>query len=894
MATTEQLKAALGERYLIEREVGAGGMATVYLAHDVRHDRNVALKVLRPELAAIVGAERFLQEIKTTANLQHPQILPLYDSGRVGGWAEARFADGTTVQPPRHSSAEFLYYVMPYVEGETLRDKLQREKQLGVEQAVEIACSVAAGLDYAHRHGVIHRDIKPENILIHDGQPLIADFGIALALSQAGGSRLTETGLSVGTPHYMSPEQAMGDRELDARSDVYSLAATLYEMLAGDPPYTGSTAQAIVAKILTEKPPLVSALRETVPPHVAAATAKALSKLPADRFPSAAAFADALTRVGAVVVPAGQVAPVTRGSGWGRLAGWALAAVAVVGAALGGFVVGSPPTETGGAVRAVLELPPDASLDYPAIALSRDGRRLVVAARQEGRQQLWQRQLDELSFVPVPGTDEATRQYLSPDGTWLAFGAAGQMSRIPLAGGPAVTLDDAGWGGGDWSANGTIVYSRSYRSGLWRISADGGSPEMLTVPDSTRGELAHWWPQILPDGEHVLFTVMRSPLDSARVEVVSLKTKERTLVLTGGVSARYLAGGYLLYARNEVLFGARFDARRLEVAGAAVPVVEDVAIVQQDALGAYAVSDNGTLVYAPASQYDADVSLVWVSRSGQEEAIVPERGRYSDPALSPDGRWLALSISRPGEDRDVWVFDLTRLTRSRLTVGGASDFAPLWVPSGDRVIYESERPVFDLYWRPADGSGPAESLVVSDYDKVPWSFTPDGRTLLFAHSMLPRGQIWQVPLDGSGAATPVLTSEQGALAAPALSPDGRWLAYVSDESGRNEVYLMAYPSLRGGRRQVSVNGGDAPKWTRGGTELVFVSRDGMMAVAVDRTTGDPGSPVALFGLAGYVGGYDVAADGRRFVMMRRSRDAAPRRLVVVTNWRDELQAKLGS
>jgi serine/threonine-protein kinase len=316
---TQQLKAAVADRYVIEQELGAGGMATVYLAHDAKHNRKVALKVLRPELAAVIGAERFLKEIEVTANLQHPHILPLHDSGE---------ADS------------FLYYVMPYVEGETLREKIEREKQLGVTEAVEISRNVAAALDYAHRQGVIHRDIKPENVLLHDGQPLIADFGIALAVSHAGGTRLTETGLSVGTPHYMSPEQAMGDRELDARSDVYSLGAMLYEMLTGDPPHTGSTAQAIVAQILTEDPRPLALRRKTVPPHVAAAVDQALQKLPADRFGGAAEFSTALTNTaftGTTVATKSVQAAAVGGGTWRRAAialgaaVLALAAVAVLG-----------------------------------------------------------------------------------------------------------------------------------------------------------------------------------------------------------------------------------------------------------------------------------------------------------------------------------------------------------------------------------------------------------------------------------------------------------------------------------------------------------------------------------------------------------------------------------
>jgi serine/threonine-protein kinase len=361
----ERLRNAISERYSIEHELGAGGMATVYLADDVKHDRKVALKVLRPELAAVIGAERFLQEIKVTANLQHPHILPLHDSGD---------ADG------------FLFYVMPYVEGETLRDKLHREKQLGIDEAVDITKAVAAALDYAHRHDVIHRDIKPENVLIHDGQALVADFGIALAVSQAGGTRLTETGLSVGTPHYMSPEQAMGDRELDARSDVYSLGAMLYEMLAGDPPYTGSTAQAIVAKVITEKAPPVTTHRDTVPTHVAASISKALSKLPADRFTSAADFAAALTNPAfALPTTAALHAPadltVARRAQWARFA-WPAAAAVLASLTLWGWLRPESPTPV---TRYGLALPPDQPLTdvfHPTFAIAPDGSWIVYVRRR--------------------------------------------------------------------------------------------------------------------------------------------------------------------------------------------------------------------------------------------------------------------------------------------------------------------------------------------------------------------------------------------------------------------------------------------------------------------------------------------------------------------------------
>ncbi|TFH64871.1 MAG: serine/threonine protein kinase, partial [Gemmatimonadales bacterium] len=407
--TDARLHAALADRYRLEEEIGAGGMATVYLAHDLRHNRKVALKVLRPDLAALIGAERFLKEIETTANLQHPHILPLHDSGE---------ADG------------FLYYVMPFVEGDTLRDKLTREKQLSVNEAVELIRGVAAALDYAHRNGVIHRDVKPENVLLHDGQATVADFGIALAVRQAGGTRLTETGLSIGTPSYMSPEQAMGDRELDARSDIYSLGAMLYEMLAGEPPFVGGNAQAIVAKILTEAPPLVTKTRQSVPPHVSATIQKALARLPADRFPTAADFASALLNPGFTAGTVSDFAGRPKQALWNPISlgavGLATVAIAVAGWALlrptvksvtrivMGFAAGQP-------IPAYYGAPTDDRL-----ALSPDGSLLVYQAGTNGDYFLVVRDLAQLEARTLPGTEGGGYPAISPDGERVAFLTRGQ------------------------------------------------------------------------------------------------------------------------------------------------------------------------------------------------------------------------------------------------------------------------------------------------------------------------------------------------------------------------------------------------------------------------------------------------------------------------------------
>jgi len=874
---TDQLNVALADRYVIERELGQGGMATVYLARDLKHDRKVALKVLRPELAAVIGAERFLAEIKTTANLQHPHILPLHDSGEAGG---------------------SVFYVMPYVEGESLRDRITREKQLPVEDAVRLAQEIASALDYAHRHGVIHRDIKPENILLHDGQALVADFGIALAVSSAGGTRMTETGMSLGTPHYMSPEQAMGDRELNARSDVYALGATLYEMLVGEPPFTGPTAQAIVARVMTEAPRPLRIQRHTIPEHVEAAIAKALEKLPADRFGTAAEFAEAL-KVG------GPAERRTGGRDWDRppsdgptvrrSAVTAAIAATVLFAALAawGWLRHPAAAASGDIVRAILELPQGTSLSYPSIALSRDGSRIVVSANQGGKSILLQRSLDQLDFTVVPGSEDGVRPFLSPDGKWVGFAAGKTMRKVPLEGGPAADVAATNWAGGDWTDDGTIVYTPDYKSGLWRVPAGGGTPEQLTTPDSAQRELAHWWPQVLPDGEHVLFTAFRTPLERSQIEVLSLKTGERTVLLEGGVSGRYVTAGYLLYAKQEALFAVPFDLHRLEVTGQPVPVIQDVALEAEDGRAGFAVSDDGTLAYIAASTFAPDLELVWVTRQGHASASIIPPGRFDNPALSPDGRRVALAIARPGEAKDVWVLDLARGTRTPLTSGGANDFNPLFTPDGQRVIFESEQPVFDLYARASDGSGAVAPLLTTPYDKMPASFAEHGRVMLFEHHLLPHNQIWTLPMDSAVAATSLLASETGDLGLPRVSPNERWLAYTSNESSRREVYLSPYPDPTRARSQVSTDGGNEPRWTRGGRELVYRNGERMMSVSVDPTSGKLGAPVELFHgdyvSTDYDQAYDVTPDGERFLMLHRPPGTEPRQVIVVTNWFKELE-----
>jgi serine/threonine-protein kinase len=574
---TERLSATLAGRYRIERELGAGGMATVYLAQDLKHDRKVALKVLRPELAAVLGAERFVQEIKTTAALQHPHILPLYDSGSAAG------REG--------GSTEFLYYVMPYIAGETLREKLNRETQLGIAEAVRITTEVADALDYAHRNGVIHRDIKPENILLHDGRAMVADFGIALAVSAAAGGRMTETGLSLGTPHYMSPEQATAEKEITARSDVYSLGCVLYEMLTGNPPHVGATAQQIIMRIVTEDARPVTELRRSVPPNVAAAVAKALEKLPADRFESAQAFADALTNPAFAGLPTSAAGPPVRPSaGWSPrlrdplVVGPSLVAVAAIATAIAFARRPEAPAPVP-PIRFVLtatdSTKPVENFPWPA-AISPDGGTVVYAVAQGATNaMLYALRTDQLAAHPIPGTTNAYQPYFSPDGAWLAFEAGGKERKVRLDGSAPVTITDAnGANGADWTVADEIVLGAQGRfPGLSHVSAAGGEAMALTEPDTVNGERNHLWPVALPDGKTIAFTIWSGSLAAARLAVTSLDDGRVVPLGISGIRPLAVLDGRLVYLQADgAVMAVALDARRRRIDGRPIPVHDPVPV----------------------------------------------------------------------------------------------------------------------------------------------------------------------------------------------------------------------------------------------------------------------------------------------------------------------------
>ena len=873
----QRLSAALADRYRIERELGAGGMATVYLAQDVRHDRKVALKVLRPELAAILGGERFLAEIKTTANLQHPHILSLFDSGEAGG---------------------LVFYVMPYVEGESLRDRLTREKQLPVEEAIRIAREVADALEYAHQRGVVHRDIKPENILLHGGHALVADFGIALAASRSeGGTRMTETGMSLGTPHYMSPEQAMGEREITPRADIYALGCVLYEMLTAEPPFTGATAQAIIARVMTEEPRSLMLQRHTVPAHVEAAVRTALEKLPADRFGSAAAFAEALANPAYATSPgsAGHVAPARDGSGLRALLRGPGLAAAVSGLVLGalGLAAGwatwrpRPPAFAPAVLRYAITLPDSVAYQYAdgeTIAYAPDGSVFAYVSRAG----LLLRSADRLDPVPVPGARRGVAPFFSPDGRWLGFLADGRLMKVQLAGGAPVTIADtlAGYNF-DWGTDDTIRYHTAPPTDqtsrvLMAISARGGEPRLIARPDSASGELFRS-PTLLPDRRTVLFTIWTRA--TGRLAALDLRKGTITRFDQTGSTPRWVDQGFVVLGNPDgTLTALPFDAGRVRPTGAPVTIARD--LMQADAISVWAgVSNSGSLVYVQSGAI-SQRQLTLVSRSGQVTALVPEPRAFAGPRFSPDGRRVAVDITEEGGGgSDVWILDVAQRAWSRLTTDRISN-RPIWTPDGRRIVYSS---FADLWWIAADGSARPESLLVAVGTRYAGTVTPDGRAVVFQQLSGEQNGIRSLAFDSAPAARTVIPAAFNE-SAPALSPDGHWLAYQSDEAGRMEVYVRPYPGP-GARVPVSVLGGTEPAWSRDGRELFYRAADSMMVAAVSlRPTFAVTGRRRLFAGAFLRGGpfreYDVTSDGQRFVMVQGG--TAPSTLIAVHHAFDRL------
>jgi hypothetical protein len=870
LQTADRLAHALQGRYTVRRELGSGGMATVYVAHDVRHDRDVAVKVLHPDLGAVLGGERFLSEIKTTARLQHPHILPLLDSGD---------ADG------------LLFYVMPLVEGQTLRTRLERERQLPIDEALRIAAEVAGALDYAHRHGVIHRDIKPENILLHDGRAVVADFGIALAVTAASGTRMTQTGLSLGTPQYMAPEQAMGEKVIDARADVYALGAVTYEMLTGEPPFSGATVQAIVAKVLTEKPMSPTAVRDTVPRHVEATVSKALAKLPADRFATAAQFAEALARPQLTAELTSATPAIGGRTGWRRHvsappAMWT--ALVLTGAlALAGWLSRSPSTAQPAPV-ARFSVSPGTNIALaavPSLTISRDGARIAFVAFDSARRRhVYIRSLDRVDPAPVPGTLFGTSPFFSPSGDTLGFLQDEKMRFVSLRGGSVSTVADWPAGGATaqmatWGDDGTIVFSAAGK--LYRVKATGGTVEFFgAAPDQAALIRPHW----LPGARTVLAVIAGSV---GRIVAITVGDTTLREVMSNGDYPQYADDGALFFGRGDgTIYAAPFDTKKVAVTGPP-ELVADRVLINGPTVSRFAVSRSGTMAHLWGAL--ALRKIVIVDRAGAVVRTLPDERMYRFPRFSPSGRDLTFHIEvRGGISGDVYRYSLDGGGLLRLTTDSVSG-QPEWDPDGKSLVYLNRGALRRVA---ADGSTPSSPVLQRKNFIYESRITPDRRTIVFREDASAANRdILMAPLDSPSVVYPILATpfdEKGF----ALSPDGKWLAYVSNETGADEVYVRRL-SVTSARWPVSRGGGREARWA--GNEIFYRVGDSTMVTRI--TLGaEPviGSPRLLF-VGAYASTafeplYDVSPDGNRFAFVQ-NRELGGAQIGLVMNWTANWKAR---
>jgi serine/threonine-protein kinase len=884
--------ARLGD-YELLAPLGAGGMGEVWRALDTRLGREVALKLLPDSLADDAARlSRFEREAKLLAAVRHPGIATLLAVERVDG------------RP---------FLVLELIEGPTLADRLQRGA-LPWKEAVEISRHIADALEAAHEKGVVHRDVKPSNVKVStDDQVKLLDFGLGKAVgaksveSEAALSTETsptEIGTIFGTAPYMSPEQARGEA-VDARTDIWAFGCVLYEMVTGTRAFHGRTPADVIARILEHEPDW-TVLPPDVPPLVISVVKRCLAK---DRSRRLHAIADARIELEEALTTYPFAAAGRRYSRpWLWIGATAALTAAAAGAAWMAARRSSP--ARGETVRLNVAPAPEAALSTdsgrPVIALSPDGRSLVYAAEGGG---LYLRRLDGVEARLLAGTDGGVHPFFSADGRWVGFVAGGKLYKVSVDGGaPRPIADAPDMRGASWGEDGHIIFAPDPIGGLFRVSAEGGTPEKLTEPRRDIAEHSHRWPQVLPGGASVLFTIwpLNLRVQDARIAILSVKTGQQNVIVHGGTHARYLPSGHLVYGSLGTLFAAPFDIGRLEVSGPAVPVVEDVRMAARASSGdrgwsgtgiaQFTVSATGTLGYVTPRERPRTTQLLWIDRSGSAEVISPERKPFRHPSLSPDGRRLAVSIDEADGGTNLWIHDRDRRTWSQLTLGKNDDF-PSWSPRGDLLAFSSNRSgLTNLFVMPGEG-GPPRQVAFSDVQtQVATGWSPDGRKILFRHQN--RGNDWDLSevslADGRIRSLVLARGYQGGAR---LSPDGRWMTYVSSESGRAEVCVRPYDG-RDAKWTVSAEGGFAPRWGPDGSELIFVSeRSGSYSVlAVPVTTATsfrPGVPRLLFERHGDQYGFDAAGDGQHFVVAEDAEAVAERRqIVIVPDWFDELRAKV--
>jgi Tol biopolymer transport system component/predicted Ser/Thr protein kinase len=848
--------------YEILSPIGVGGMGEVYRARDTRLDRTVAIKVLPEHLSSNPQLrERFDREAKAISSLSHPHICPLYDVGHQDG-------------------VDFL--VMEYLEGETLAHRL-RKGALAPEQVLQYAIQITDALDTAHKHGVIHRDLKPGNIMLVKTGAKLLDFGLAKmrsaeaaagmtgALTQT--TPLTGEGTIVGTLQYMAPEQLEG-ADADARTDLFALGSVIYEMATGRKAFEGKSQASVISAIMKADPAPISTLQPLAPAALDHVVQTCLAKDPDTRWQTAH---DVLVELKWTAEAGSQpgAAPVALGKKRSRLPWIVTATACAIAIALAASRAREKPAEVQTA-RLLIQPPRGVTLgseDYPVV--SPDGQFLVFGGtRANETKALWVRRLDSLSSQRLAGTEDGLYPFWSPDSRWIGFFAGGKLKKIQALGGPVEVLCDAPANpeGGAWSPNGLILFTGGLDNSLWSIPDQGGEARRAWAADRSRQGNSQVWPHFLPDGNHFLY------LSRGSVLLGSLGSVETASIPVGASNVMYSPPGFLIYSRGQNVVAQPFDLSKGRLTGGPTTIAEHVKAMALSAGLEFSVSRNGVVAYRQSSNA---LQLAWYGRDGKRLSSIGEPGNYGEIMLSPDGKRLALErIVTDGEPTDIWILGLESGIFSRITFDPALDDNPVWSPDGRELIFASTRKgAFDLY-RKVIGGGPDQLIFASNNQKWPHLWLKDGKSILFTDGK----SFYRLPLEGKREPTTLLES-QFANDLPRVSPDERWVAYQSNESGRWEIDLATFPAFAD-KRQISVNGGCQPIWRKDGKELFFLTPDGKL-MAADVKAPHVGVPHALFQIPSTVVPvnveYAVSGDGKKF-LLREPVDDNNDSIGVVLNW----------
>ena len=881
--------------YEVTSHIGSGGMGEVYRAHDSKLERDVAIKVLPEQFARDPERlARFQHEAKMLASLNHPNIAMIHGL---------------------EQSGNTHYLVMELVPGETLRERVAGGRPVPVEEALTIAKQIAEALEAAHNSekAIIHRDLKPANVKVTpEGRVKVLDFGLAKAFaadtatedpsnSPTLSMNPTMQGVIMGTAAYMSPEQARG-KTVTKATDIWAFGCVLYELLTGRQAFRGEDVTEILAAVVT-KEPAFDALPANTPPAIRTLLQRCLRKDRRQRLQDAT---DARIEIEeSLTVPvAPAAAPAAKR--WAQVAVWSAASSLAVGV-LAGIAVwnlkSSPPPPVS---RSVFSLPPGdrlARTDVPAIALSPDGSHMVYAASRNGIQQLYLRAMNSFEPNPMPGTEGAISPFFSPDGQWIGFFAEGKLKKISTNGGAAVSLSSATVStavSATWGSDDTIVFQNTLTGGLWQVSAAGGTPKRLN--SLAKGESSNRWPQFLPTAKAVLFAANTSvSWITPQLALYRLDTGERRNLISG-TRPYYSSTGHLLYVQGGTLMAVPFDLQRMEVSSTPVPAAEDILQSLGSGMAQYSISENGSLAYLPGGIQGGQSTLVWVDRKGAEQPLPAPPHSYRSPRVSPDGKRVAVVLDESGGY--VWIYDTGRDTLTRLTFEASGSNSLAWMRDAKKLAYGGGAPM-NLFWQAADGSGKAERLATSENQQLPISWSADGQALAYMdQNPATNYDIWVLPLGDPSAGSGQDRKAQPFLrtaayeSVPQFSPDGRWLAYVSDESGRFEIYVQPYPGP-GGKYQISADGGTEPVWNPSGREVFYRSGGKMMAVDVAmQPSFSAGKPRMLFegphlSIQTTIPSYDVSPDGQRFLMLKPTEQTqATTQINIVQNWFEELKRRV--